>query len=159
VLQWNKNSAVNHGGDHRHVSVLGQSLVFCQRGKERFQGRTKVKEEQAERILTEVNGSFCAVSPSLKRKRPPKLHIPKSPREVKMVSLNEKAIVDESISLEGDHYGFYCKKGRKEVMEDTHNVTTNILGDDKQVRKGLLYRLLVKDFECFAVSLMRSLLK
>lgn len=138
------------------MDVLGQSLVFCQRGKQRFQGRIKMKEEQAERIITEINGSFGAVSPSLKRKRPPKLDIPKSPRELKMISLKEKAIVDESNSLEGDHYGFYCKKGRKEVMEDTHNVTTNILGDDKQVRKGLLYRPLVKDFECSAVSLLCS---
>jgi len=48
-----------------------------------------------------------------------------------MINLNEKVIVNESNSSEGDHYVFYCKKGRNLVVEDTHNVTTNILGDDK----------------------------
>ena len=90
-----------------------------------------MKEEQPERILTEINGGFGPVSPALKRKRPPKIDIPKSPRELKMINLNEKVIVNESNSSEGDHYGFYCKKGRNLVMEDAHNVTTNILGDDK----------------------------
>lgn len=137
VLQWNDNSPVKHGGDHHHVGVLGQSLLFSQRAKQRFQGRIKVKEEQPERVLTEINGGFGAISPTLKRKRPPKLDIPKSPREIKIISLNEKAIVDEIKSFEGDHYGFYCKKGRKEIMEDTHNVTTNIFGDDKQAFFGV----------------------
>ena len=90
-----------------------------------------MKEEKPERILTEINGSFSSISLALKKKRPPKIDIPKSPRELKMINLNEKVIVNERNSFEGDHYGFYCKKGRILVMEGTHNVTTNILGDDK----------------------------
>ena len=33
VHQWNDNSPVKHGGDHHHVGVLGQSLLFSQRSK------------------------------------------------------------------------------------------------------------------------------
>lgn len=132
VHQWNDNSLVKHGGDHHHVGVLGQSLLFSKRSKQRFQGRIKVKEEHPKRILTEINGGFRPFSPALKKKcPPPKIDILKSPRELKMINLKEKVIVNESNSSEGNHYGFYRKKGRNLVMEDTHNVTTNILGDDK----------------------------
>ncbi|KAH9312791.1 hypothetical protein KI387_027826 [Taxus chinensis] len=132
-------------GDHNHnISVLEQSLKFLQRGsRQRFQ--SKVKEHAEVGVLAEINAelqggfsSFSALSsPPLKRKRPPKLDIPESPGELKMSGLKDKTAKEEIICFEGDHYGFYCKKGKKEDMEDTHKVTTNINGDDQQAFFGV----------------------
>ncbi|KAH9312795.1 hypothetical protein KI387_027830, partial [Taxus chinensis] len=106
----------------------------------------KVKEEHTEGgVLAEVNAEiegdgsiFSAhVSPLLKRKRRLKLDIPQYPRDLKMINLNENTAKEEIISFEGGLYGFYCKKGKKEIMEDTHKATTNINGDDQQAFFGV----------------------
>ncbi|KAH9306197.1 hypothetical protein KI387_010601, partial [Taxus chinensis] len=106
--------------------------------RKRFQ--SKVKEHAEVGVLAEINAElqggfscFSALSsPPLKRKCTPKLDIPESPGELKMSGLKDKTAKEEIICFEGDHYGFYCKKGKKEDMEDTHKVTTNINGDDQQ---------------------------
>lgn len=70
----------------------------------------------------------------LKRKRPAKLDIPvasvafgglvATPREVKRDELEEER--------EG-YFSVYCKRGRRESMEDRYSAVTDFQGDSKQV--------------------------
>ncbi|GLJ08226.1 hypothetical protein SUGI_0084460 [Cryptomeria japonica] len=139
------NNHFTFQGDHDNdMSVLDNSLKLVER--ESMQRVPKIKEEHVEGgVLAETNPEVevggCKFSllsyPQLKRKRPAKLNIPKVPRELKMVGLNEKIVKEESSSFEGDHYGFYCNKGKKENMEDAHKIITNINGDDQQAFFGV----------------------
>ncbi|KAH9312796.1 hypothetical protein KI387_027831 [Taxus chinensis] len=145
VLIRDENHPPPFQGDHsNNMNVLGQTLKPFQRGSR--QRILEVKEEHTEAgVLAEVNAEiegdgsiFSAhVSSPLKRKRRLKLDIPQYSGELKMISLNEKTAKEEIISFEGDHYGFYCKKGKKAIMEDTHKATTNINGDDQQAFFGV----------------------
>ncbi|KAH9317120.1 hypothetical protein KI387_018889, partial [Taxus chinensis] len=122
------------------MNVLGKSLKLLQRGSRKI--FPKVKEEHNEEgFLAEVNaeieGDGCIFSahvlPLLKIKCCLKLDINQYPIDLKMIGLNEKTTKEEIISFEGEHYGFYCKKGKKEIMEDTRKATTNINGDDQHI--------------------------
>ncbi|KAH9320013.1 hypothetical protein KI387_021782 [Taxus chinensis] len=144
VIHVENHSPLLHEDHNHNISVLDQSVKFLQRGsRQKFE--YKVKEHVEVGLMAEIKeelhggfSSFSALSsPPLKRKRPPKLNIPESPGELKMSGLNHKTAKEEIICFEGDLYGFYCKKGKKEDMEDTHKVTTNINGDDQQAFIGV----------------------
>ncbi|KAH9309979.1 hypothetical protein KI387_037890, partial [Taxus chinensis] len=74
-------------------------------------------------------------SPPLKRKRPPRLDIPQS-TSVEAQPLTKEQPPKE-INIEGSHYAVACKKGRREIMEDTHKAMVNLDGDSKQAFFGV----------------------
>jgi len=39
----------------------------------------------------------------------------------------------EVVEEEGDGYSVYCKRGRREAMEDRYSAVLNVQGDSKQV--------------------------
>jgi len=77
-------------------------------------------------------------SPStvLKRKRPARLAIPVASMGFvapATPSMAEREVVEE----EGDGYSVYCKRGRREAMEDRYSAVLNVQGDSKQSLFGV----------------------
>lgn len=72
----------------------------------------------------------------LKRKRPARLNIP-------VASMSFVAPVTtpmegrREIEREGDGYSVYCKRGRREAMEDRYSAVLNLQGDPKQAFFGV----------------------
>lgn len=81
------------------------------------------------------------ISPPLKRKRPPKLEIPTVVSAVlpsafpHTVDLAEDAI--NEMTVDGSYYGISCKKGRREILEDTHKAVPDMHGDSRQAFFGV----------------------
>lgn len=81
------------------------------------------------------------ISPPLKRKRPPKLEIPASVSSVlpsnfpHTLDLGEEAI--NEMTVDGSYYGISCKKGRQDVLEDTHKAVPDLRGDPGQAFFGV----------------------
>lgn len=72
----------------------------------------------------------------LKRKRPTRLDILVAPVGVTApISLNAETLREESgeVEREGDEFSVYCKRGKREAMEDRFSAITNIERDPKQV--------------------------
>lgn len=68
----------------------------------------------------------------MKRKRPTRLHIPvgiAAPISAKAVNTETPGVVEK----ESDEYSVYCKRGKREAMEDRFSAITNLHGDPKQV--------------------------
>jgi len=87
--------------------------------------------------VPEENGSIAGKcpSPSLKRKRPQRLDIPPQlPGISSVFSAVEQAT---EVNVEGLHYAVSSKKGRRELMEDTHKAILNVHGDSKQAFFGV----------------------
>ncbi|CAH8313391.1 unnamed protein product [Eruca vesicaria subsp. sativa] len=73
-------------------------------------------------------------SPSaLKRKRPTKLDIPIGTAGFSSPASEESREVER----EGDGYSIYCKRGRREAMEDRFSATTSLQGDRKHAMFGV----------------------
>lgn len=73
----------------------------------------------------------------LKRKRPARLDIPivsmgfgNIPATPFAGSARER---EEMFEVEGDGYAVYCKKGRREAMEDRYSAVVDLQGESKQV--------------------------
>ncbi|KFK23516.1 hypothetical protein AALP_AAs67696U000400 [Arabis alpina] len=78
-----------------------------------------------------------SVSPGgvLKRKRPTRLDIPVGPPAgFAAPSSREES---REVEREGDGYSVYCKRGRREAMEDRFSAITNLQGDRKQAIFGV----------------------
>ncbi|CAM6129818.1 unnamed protein product [Calypogeia fissa] len=80
------------------------------------------------------------ISPPLKRKRPPKLEIPTGVSPMAspfphVVDLAEEAI--NEMTVDGPYYGISCKKGRREILEDTHKAVPDLHGDPGQAFFGV----------------------
>ncbi|CAN8315322.1 unnamed protein product [Cochlearia groenlandica] len=78
---------------------------------------------------------------ALKRKRPTKLYIPigtaglVSPAaEIATATPRDER---REVESEGDGYSVYCKRGRREAMEDRFSAITNLHGDHKQAIFGV----------------------
>lgn len=77
----------------------------------------------------------------MKRKRPTRLDIPIGTAGfVAPISSSSAAAVVATprkecreVEREGDGYSVYCKRGRREAMEDRFSAITNLHGDHKQV--------------------------
>ncbi|CAF1828504.1 unnamed protein product [Brassica oleracea var. botrytis] len=79
-------------------------------------------------------GSCTGQSPSaLKRKRPTRLDIPIGTAGFASPASEESRQVER----EGDGYSVYCKRGRREAMEDRFSAMTNLGGDRKQAMFGV----------------------
>lgn len=79
-------------------------------------------------------------SPSIsKRKRPARLDIPVVSLGSGNIPVTPSAAAAarsewDVVEVEGDAYGVYCKKGRREAMEDRYSAAVNLQGDPKQVQ-------------------------
>lgn len=72
----------------------------------------------------------------LKRKRPTRLDIPVAHVGVAApISVNSETLREESgeVEREGDEFAVYCKRGKREAMEDRFAAITNLQRDPKQV--------------------------
>ncbi|KAG2332957.1 hypothetical protein Bca4012_017425 [Brassica carinata] len=77
----------------------------------------------------------------LKRKRPTRLDIPidttgfiAPASEIAAATPREES---REVEREGDGYSVYCKRGRREAMEDRFSATTNLQGDRRQAMFGV----------------------
>lgn len=77
----------------------------------------------------------------LKRKRPARLAIPAA--SLGFGSPATPSMAREVVEVEGDGYSVYCKRGRREAMEDRYSATLNVQGDSKQVMFSKLLFLLL----------------
>ncbi|KAJ0230227.1 protein phosphatase 2C 25 [Hirschfeldia incana] len=82
-----------------------------------------------------ISAASCTgQSPSaLKRKRPTRLDIPTGAAGFAARTSEESREVER----EGDGYSVYCKRGRREAMEDRFSVITSLQGDRKQAIFGV----------------------
>ncbi|GKV01306.1 hypothetical protein SLEP1_g13869 [Rubroshorea leprosula] len=83
-------------------------------------------------------GSGAGFGPGsvLKRKRPARLDIPVATAMAFAAPLMESQGCREMES-EGDGYSVYCKRGRREAMEDRFSAVANLQGDPKQAFFGI----------------------
>lgn len=75
-----------------------------------------------------------------KRKRPAKLDIPVTNLRFGFDLETPRAAEErkrEFVEAEGDGYALYCKRGRREAMEDRYSAKLNILGHPKQAMFGI----------------------
>lgn len=65
----------------------------------------------------------------LKRKRPTRLNIPVSEHAF-CVPATPSAVARDVVEAEGDGYSVYCKRGRREYMEDRYTAGVNLRGEN-----------------------------
>jgi hypothetical protein len=71
----------------------------------------------------------------LKRKRPTRLDIPVCSSLAFGVPATPSAVARDVVEAEGDGYSVYCKRGRREYMEDRFTAGDNLRGEHNLVRK------------------------
>ncbi|XP_022752915.1 probable protein phosphatase 2C 25 [Durio zibethinus] len=79
----------------------------------------------------------CSVSTILKRKRPARLDIPVATTAVCLGVPATPCEVRREVEIEGDGYSVYCKRGRREAMEDRFSASVKLQGDSKQAFFGV----------------------
>ncbi|KZV45685.1 putative protein phosphatase 2C 25 [Dorcoceras hygrometricum] len=84
-------------------------------------------------IRASAGADFPAVS---KRKRPPRLDIPVALMD-SSVRREAVAAEEERVEVEGDGFSVFCKKGRREVMEDRYAAVVDLQGDANQAFFGV----------------------
>ncbi|KAJ0260057.1 protein phosphatase 2C 25 [Hirschfeldia incana] len=88
-----------------------------------------------------VLGSSDSVSSTqvgvLKRKRPTRLDIPIATASEIAVATSRREEESREVEMEGDGYSVYCKRGRREAMEDRFSAMTNLEGDRKHAIFGV----------------------
>ncbi|KAE8687288.1 putative protein phosphatase 2C 25 [Hibiscus syriacus] len=78
-----------------------------------------------------------SVSTILKRKRPARLDIPVATTAVCFGVPATPCEVLRELEREGDGYSVYCKRGRREAMEDRFSASVELQGDSKQAFFGV----------------------
>ncbi|KAI9109097.1 hypothetical protein K1719_019720 [Acacia pycnantha] len=73
----------------------------------------------------------------LKRKRPTRLDIPVASFAFGAPATPSAAVVRDFLEAEGDGFSLYCKRGRREFMEDRYSATLNLPGKPKQAFFGI----------------------
>ncbi|CAI9107000.1 OLC1v1006264C1 [Oldenlandia corymbosa var. corymbosa] len=95
------------------------------------------------RASGDCSASLDVTSPSVsKRKRPARLDIPIVSMGFANIPATPSAAAGprkdwDVVEVEGDGYGVYCKKGRREAMEDRFSAVVNLQGDSKQACFGV----------------------
>ncbi|XVE79826.1 hypothetical protein DITRI_Ditri14bG0087600 [Diplodiscus trichospermus] len=86
-----------------------------------------------------VSGSAAVLGPStiLKRKRPARLDIPIATTAVSFGIPGTPCEVRREVEREEDGYSVYCKRGRREAMEDRFSASVKLQGDSKQAFFGV----------------------
>ncbi|KAH7862497.1 hypothetical protein Vadar_005704 [Vaccinium darrowii] len=72
-----------------------------------------------------------------KRNRPARLDIPVRNMGFRCGSPVSPAVVVDPMEVEGEGYSVYCKKGRRQAMEDRYSTVVNLYGDSKQALFGV----------------------
>ncbi|XP_022754390.1 probable protein phosphatase 2C 25 [Durio zibethinus] len=78
-----------------------------------------------------------SVSTILKRKRPARLDIPVGTMAMYFGVPATPCDVRREVEREGDGYSVYCKRGRREAMEDRFSASVKLQGDSKQAFFGV----------------------
>lgn len=102
-------------------------------------------------VSSSVSSSSNATSPNgtvLKRKRPTKLDIPVSSLTFG-VPATPSAVARDAVEDQGDGYSVYCKRGRREYMEDRYTAKDNLRGEHKLVFFFSFFTYLFNFFNIF----------
>lgn len=81
-------------------------------------------------------GSDSGSGSLLKRKRPARINIPIAPSSFDFDSCVGVDRLDK-VEAEGDGYSVYCKRGRRDALEDRYSAVTHLLGDSQQAFFGV----------------------
>ncbi|KAI3526261.1 hypothetical protein L1887_05507 [Cichorium endivia] len=85
--------------------------------------------------------SCSSTSPTfLKRKRPTRLAIPIAPLSFSADQSTPCAVAEDrwkEVEVEGEGYSVYCKRGKREVMEDRFKAQVELCGENKQAFFGV----------------------
>ncbi|XP_059660886.1 probable protein phosphatase 2C 25 [Cornus florida] len=85
-----------------------------------------------------LSSSSSLSSPTLqKRKRPMRLDIPIASWSFAGGCPATPSAAEESVEVERDGYSVYCKRGRREAMEDRYSAALDLQGDPKQAFFGV----------------------
>ncbi|KAL6956778.1 protein-serine,threonine phosphatase [Sarracenia purpurea var. burkii] len=102
--------------------------------------RLRLQKPPSGLIRASNDGEVSTSSPAtlLKRKRPARLDIPISPIGFCGAGAQTPAGDRmEVVEVDRDEYSVYCKRGRREAMEDRYSAAVNIQGDPKQALFGI----------------------
>ncbi|GJT59675.1 probable protein phosphatase 2C 25 [Tanacetum coccineum] len=97
-------------------------------------------------LVPSVGATSCSSSPSVsKRKRPAKLNIPVGTFGFSgMVSKEKEEDMWKEVQVDGDDgYSVYCKKGKRDVMEDRFKAIVEFNGEQKQLSATITIRISV----------------
>jgi protein phosphatase 1L len=84
-----------------------------------------------------TSSSYPPPSMLLKRNRPARLDIPITNMGFRCDNPVSPAVVVDPVEVEGEGYSMYCKKGRRQAMEDRYSAVVNFHGDPKQALFGV----------------------
>ncbi|XP_054798432.1 probable protein phosphatase 2C 25 isoform X2 [Prosopis cineraria] len=73
----------------------------------------------------------------LKRKRPTRLDIPVSSLTFGVPATPSASVARDALEAEGFGFSVYCKRGRREYMEDRYSAAVNLQGQSKQAFFGI----------------------
>lgn len=90
-------------------------------------------------LVPSVGATSCSSSPSVsKKKRPAKLNIPAGTFGFSsMVTKEKEEDRWKEVEVDGDGYSVYCKKGKRDVMEDRFKAVVELNGQHKQAFFGV----------------------
>ncbi|KAI3806290.1 hypothetical protein L1987_22189 [Smallanthus sonchifolius] len=125
------------------TSIVSSSIYNCKSSPESCSSNSPAFKFHPQKPLPPASGfvrDSCSTSPTLsKRKRPAKLAIP-----VASFSFSDKVkpppLAEDrwkEVEVEGDGYSVYCKKGKREVMEDRFKAVVEFNGQHKQAFFGV----------------------
>ena len=80
----------------------------------------------------------------LKRKRPTRLNIPVASFNVSVDRSTPRMVEDrwKEVVEEGEGYSVYCKRGKREAMEDRFKACVDFNGQNKQVSFDMFFKVI-----------------
>ncbi|MBA0854333.1 hypothetical protein Goshw_029220 [Gossypium schwendimanii] len=99
--------------------------------------RLRLQKPTSGSLLSTPSSSSVSGSAILKRKRPSRLDIPVSTTALCFGVPATPCEVAREVEREGDGYSVYCKRGRREAMEDRFSASVELQGDSKQAFFGV----------------------
>ncbi|KAF6152393.1 hypothetical protein GIB67_020487 [Kingdonia uniflora] len=90
--------------------------------------------ESSSSLSSPINSSSSS-SAVLKRKRPMRIDIPVAPLNFTEGAVKVPGVKEVEVEREG--FSVYCKKGRREAMEDRYSAVVDLQGDPKQAFFGV----------------------
>ncbi|MBA0554821.1 hypothetical protein Golob_013903, partial [Gossypium lobatum] len=94
--------------------------------------RLRLQKPTSGSLLSTPSSSSVSGSTILKRKRPSRLDIPVSTTALCFGVPATPCEVAREVEIEGDGYSVYCKRGRREAMEDRFSASVKLQGDSKE---------------------------